>query len=246
MGPFPRQHPFGITDLVQISGIESQLGYKILAPRGFFTVVGSYHDSDIAGGGEGIGRQLYKWTGLQHMWATPRQPSFHWREFLRLDFLFNLLDFYSVLHESVLRFLHLHHLSFSLSPTCWGIYLQKNWWKNFLKSVAAESQARYELSHLRRKHHTTVNKSALRNQALYFIHRNSAMTALPPWRNKQGALTHPVSFHSHFYSLWSDAPLKPADISSAQCAKRNTSGVNNFTMLRSHSASLCVFNLWLA
>lgn len=68
----------------------------------------------------------------------------------------------------------------------------------------------------------------------------------PPWRNKQGALTHPVSFHSHFYSLWSNAPLKPTDISSAQCAKRNTFEVNNFTMLRSLSDSLCVFNLWLA
>lgn len=139
IGPFPRQHPFGITDLVQISGIKSQqLGYKILAPRGLFTVVGSYCDSDIAGRVEGIGLQLYKWTSLQHMWASPRQPSFHWREFLRLDFLLNLLDFYSVLHQSILRFLHLHHLSLSPAEEFTS---KKNWWKNFFKSVAAESQA---------------------------------------------------------------------------------------------------------
>lgn len=78
IGPFPRQHPFGMTDLVQISGIESQqLGYKILAPRGLFTVVGSYRESDIVGGGGVSVRQLYERTSLQHMWASPRQPSCH-------------------------------------------------------------------------------------------------------------------------------------------------------------------------
>lgn len=54
-GPFPLQH-FWITDLVQISGIESQRpGYKILAPRGLFGVVGSFHNSYRRGSDTEVG-----------------------------------------------------------------------------------------------------------------------------------------------------------------------------------------------
>lgn len=177
------------------------------------------------------------WQKDELMWASPRQPRCHW-EFLRLDFLLNLLDFYSVLHASILRFLH---LSPSLSPA--EEFTSKT---TFLNGLLQSLRPGMNSPHLRQKHHTAVNKSALRNRALYFIHRNSAMTALPPWRNKEGALTHPVSSHSHFHGLWSDAPLKPTDTSRPPSAKRNTFGVNNFTMLRSRSASRCVFDLWLA
>lgn len=50
----------------------------------------------------------------------------------------------------------------------------------------------------------TVNYLAHRNWPPYFIHRNSAMTALSPWRNKHGVVTHHVSLHSHFFTLSSD------------------------------------------
>lgn len=66
----------------------------------------------------------------------------------------------------------------------------------------------------------TVNYPARRNWPPYFIHRNSAMTALSPWRNKHGVLTHHVSLCSHFFTFSSDtSALFNIQISAAQrCA----------------------------
>lgn len=229
IGPFPRQHPFGITDLVQISGIESQqLGYKILAPRGLFTVVGSYRDSDIAGT-----------CGLRQDNQVVIEEDF-------LGLIFFWIYLISTLDSSSFSIFTIF-LSLSLSPAEEFTSKKKNWWKNFLKSVAAGVSGSGMNSRI-----YVRNIIQLWIGRLSGIERYTSFIGIqqwqpfPPWRNKQGALTHPVSFHSHLHSLWSNAPLKPTDISSAQCAKRNTIGVNNFTMLRSHSASLCVFNLWLA
>lgn len=146
IGPFPPQHLFWVTDLVQMSGIEwQQLGCKILAPRFFFffTVVSRYRDSDIAGEGEVIARQRQ-----MHMWASPWQPRFRSIEFLSLDFHFH---FYYVLHESVLMFLRLLRLSLSLSLPPDEEFTSKNALKS-LQSLC--SRVRYELSHLRRTHQT--------------------------------------------------------------------------------------------
>lgn len=182
IGPFPRQHPFGITDLVQISGIESQqLGYKILAPRGLFTVVGSYRDSDIVGGvgGWGGGRYANFTKGQAYSTCGLRQDNQVVIEEDFLGLIFFWIYLISTLDSSSFS---IFTIFLSLSLTCWGIYLQK---KKLMKKLfrigcCRSLRFRYELSHLRQKHHTTVNRSALRNRALYFIHRNSAMTALPP------------------------------------------------------------------
>lgn len=54
-----------------------------------------------------------------------------------------------------------------------------------------------------------VNYPYRRNWQPYFIHRNSAMTALSPWRNKHGVLTHHVSLCSHFFTLSSHTSARP-------------------------------------
>lgn len=53
------------------------------------------------------------------MWASPRQPRFHWREILRLGFLLNLLDFDSPSSGfSIFTiFLSLSHLEFTSKKT---------------------------------------------------------------------------------------------------------------------------------
>lgn len=52
-----------------------------------------------------------------------------------------------------------------------------------------------------------VNYLTHRKWPPYFIHRNSAMTARSPWRNKHGVLTHHVPLRSHFFTLGSDTSI---------------------------------------